>query len=385
MRKSIIFCFITILFLVPFNIQAGQLSGCGLFVTVLQDPPVLSSNEEIIKLVDFARKIHAKTLYVQIYRANKAWFLSKVADSSPYYACLKNTNRDPFAFLLQEAHRNKIEVYAWLNLLSLSNNKNARLLEKYGTDILTRNTKPKRTVEDYKIDSQYFLEPGDLRVRNELSNMVGEVLRAYPGLDGILFDYIRYPDVRPAYGYTKMNLARFKKTTGIKAVSEDSLAWKDWKRRQVNDLLRELALRTRSLRPEIKISATGCAPYYRAYHEAFQDWPSWISAGIVDSVTFMSYSLNPAEFKNYVFGAKAKTIDFSKVNIAVGAYKLENSPQKFSQEFDFCKESGANTCIVFHYGNLVKSAALSDFLRSAGKPIKPPLETTQLKRRRTNR
>src|SRR3989338_5962617 len=157
----------------------------GLFVSVIQDPPVLSSREEIKNLIVFAKKTNVKTLYVQIYRANKAWFSSTVADQEPYETCFKNLSEDPFTLLIKEAHASGIEVHAWLNLLSLSANEQAPLLKKYGTEILTRNLKKKRKLKDYKIDDQYFLEPGDLRVREALSALVGEIFTAYPDLDGL--------------------------------------------------------------------------------------------------------------------------------------------------------------------------------------------------------
>ena len=55
-----------------------------------------------------------------------------------------------------------------------------------------------------------------------LARIVEELLRAYPDLDGIQFDYIRYPDLYPHYGYTKVNMQRFTKASGIKIIDDDS-------------------------------------------------------------------------------------------------------------------------------------------------------------------
>ncbi len=145
---------------------------------MIQEPPVLSSRQEISDLISFAKKNHIQILFVQIYRANQSWFPSKVADQKPYEICFKNLSQDPFQFLIKEAHASGIEVHAWLNLLSLSANEDAPLLKKYGPEILTRNLKEKRTLKDYKIDEQYFLEPGDPRVREALAMIVGITARA---------------------------------------------------------------------------------------------------------------------------------------------------------------------------------------------------------------
>lgn len=350
-----------------------EAGGRGLFVSVIQEPPVLSSRAEISKLVDFAKRARIKTLFVQIYRAGEAYFPSNVADSTPYEACLKNLSEDPFALLIRQAHREGIEVHAWLNMLSLGANKNAKLLKKYGTVILTRNLKKKQKLEDYRIDSQYFLEPGDLRVRDELSNMVGEILRAYPELDGIQFDYIRYPDKNPAYGYTEMNMRRFKEATGLETIEEKSEVWQEWKRKQVTELLELLVKKARSLCPDIRVSATGCMPYVRAYYEAFQDWPSWLRRGLVDFVTIMNYSPRPVEFKRWIAAAKTKTADFSKVNIGIGAYKLTRSPGTFRQVYRIGEKTGCGACVIFHYGSLLQNPALGSFLIGGEEPQRRPL------------
>ncbi len=365
-KKNFLSVFLILLFLFPNPLSSQEISSRGLFVTVIQDPPVLGSRQEILKLVDFARKAHIQTLFVQIYRANKAWFPSKIADSTPYASSLKNVSTDPFALLIKEAHASGIKVHAWCNLLSLSGNAEAKLLKKYGNEILTRNLEQKKTLEDYKIDNQYFLEPGDLRVREELSNIVEEILLTYPDLDGIQFDYIRYPDKHPAYGYTKMNMDRFKQTTGFKTIDDESRIWKDWKRDQVTGLLEMLVKKVRLLRPNIQISTTGCMSYSRAFHEAYQDWPSWLNRGLVDFITLMCYTSKPEEFEKYISEGKSKVVDFKKANIAVGAYNQISSPETFKQEFEFCENSGGGACVILHYGSLLENSALVDPLT---KPI----------------
>ena len=348
-------------------ISAEQPLRRGLFVTVIQNPPVLSSREEISKLIHFAKDAGIDTLFFQIYRANKAWFRSEVGDSAPYETARQQVGEDPFALLIQEAHASGIEVHAWLNLLSLSDNPSAKILNKYGPEILTRNLEKKKTLEDYKIDDQYFLEPGDLRVREELSKMVEEILLAYPDLDGIQFDYIRYPDTKPRYGYTEMNMSRFKSAAGVEKIDEESRAWKDWKRNQVTGLLKQLTERARSVRPGIQISTTGLMPYSRALHEGFQDWKSWLDQGLIHFVTLMCYNKNTSKFENYILDAKGNTGNFNRVNLAVGTYVFLRAPEKFKRQFELCEQSGSRGCVIFHYGSLLENSALKDPLRTGRK------------------
>ncbi len=362
MKKRILFYVLLFSLFLANSAACEELLERYLFVSLIQDTHVFSSRNEITRLIDFAKKARVKVLFVQIYRANVAMFKSEVGDSSLYETYRANLSEDPFKLLIKKAHKAGIEVHAWLNLLSLSNNKDAKLLKKYGLGILTRNKKEKKTIEDYKIDSQYFLEPGDLRVRAELSGMVREILLAYPDLDGIQFDYIRYPDSQPDYGYTEMNMERFMDATGHESVDGKSPEWLDWKRKQVNEFLETLVSQARSVRPYIKVSATACAPYCRAYLEAFQDWPLWLNSGLVDFVTLMSYSSDPKDFKKEVSEAKQRAEDFDKVKIGIGAYKFINSPGVFARELELCRESGARSCAIFHYGSLLEDRRLMDLL-----------------------
>ncbi len=345
---------------------AAQTKGSvrGLFVTAFGKPGIYSSSSDIRKLIDFAKRSRVKILFVQIYKANFPWFPSKIGNSSPYKAAVKAVGEDPFALLIKEAHQAGIEVHAWINLLSFGDNKAAPLLNKYGPDILTRNVEKKKTIEDYKIDEQYFLEPGDPRVREELSNLIGEILLVYPALDGLQFDYIRYCDMKPHYGYTAVNVERFKKATGLCEIDDAGKEWKKWKRDQVTELLEQLIQKARTIRPGIQVSTTGCMPYSRALYEAFQDWPMWLNEGIVDFVTVMDYSVDPEEYERWISEIKPRIKDFSKVNIALGSYKPEISLRIFQKEFNACETSGAGACVVFYYSSLLKKPTLSQFMMS---------------------
>lgn len=365
MRKTVCLVFVSYILLIhtPIAQSVSPLPRRGLFVTVIQDSPVLSSREEIIRLIDFSKKTHIDSLFVQIYRSNKAWFPSTVGDSEPYRSSFKSVGEDPFAFLIKEAHASGIQVHAWLNLLSLGDNVNAPLLQKYGTDILTKNLKDKETLQDFKIDNQYFLEPGDPRVREELSHMVEEILNGYRDLDGIQLDYIRYPDKNPAYGFTKMNVKRFKESTGLQVIEEKSDAWKNWKRSQVTNLVELLTKKARALHPHLQVSTTGCMSYSRAHDEAFQDWPFWIKSGLVDFVTIMSYTKDTQTFEEYIEEAKNQTDDFfKKVNIGIGAYELTSLPETFEKQFEVCQNAGGRACVIFHYGNFLENPALKNSL-----------------------
>lgn len=344
----------------PFDARPESSAERQLFVSVIQHPQTLSSKSAVQDLIAFAVKSRLRVLFVQIYRADQAWFPSRLSDDGPFRAILQQEGQDTFAYLIKEAHAAGLEVHAWMNLLSLSTNHEASILKKHGPSVLTRKPGPeKKKIEDYLIDNQYFLEPSDARVRDYLSGLVEEVIRAYPDLDGIQADYIRYPDSEPFYGYTEENLARFRASAGVQEVNESTPGWKDWRRRQVTELVEMLSKKAKELRPEIVFSTTGCAPYSRAYHEAFQDWALWIEKGYVDYVTMMSYPLDPLDLEENMMGARARADGLQKVNVGIGAYKMLERPALFDEHWSLCEASDARGCTVFHYGNLLENPGLT--------------------------
>ena len=346
---------------VPPVVALDTVPDRGLFVTSYGKPDVFFNAAEIRALIDFAKRSGITVLFVQVYRENMTWFPSSVGDPSKFEAAFRSVGENPVTLLIEEAHRQGIRVHAWMNLLSLGSNQNAPLLKKYGADILTRNLKKKETLRDYKIDGHFFLEPGDPRVRAELSQLVREILSAYPSLDGLQFDYIRYPDWEPHYGYGPANVARFRKTTGCTQIDDASELWRQWKRDQVTDLLTMLVTQARAMNPALAVSTTGCMPHARALREAFQDWPAWINDGIVDFVTVMNYTPAPDEFERWNRQIKTNIKDFKKVFIAVGAYKPATTAGVFRREFESCEASGAGACVVFYYGSLLQKPGVRKF------------------------
>lgn len=315
----------------------------GLFVTVLQRPVVVSDRKAIDRLIDYSRRNGYTTLYVQVYRANQAWFPSKHAQ----------TMKSEMPYLLERAHAAGLKVHGWMNLLSLSANTNAPLLKKYGESILTKNPSKKWGLASYRIDNQYFLEPGDPRVADELAAIVEELLAAYPALDGVQFDYIRYPDVKPAYGHTEINLSRYKRSGGTDP-DEKNPIWRKWKRTQVTSLVWRLRQAARAARPHIQVSTTGLMSYERAREEAFQDWKEWVDNGLVDFVTLMAYTEDDDQFARYLKDAERRLPEHpSKVNVAVGAYKLKRKPAQYKKQWDLCEDRSFRSCVALDYESLL--------------------------------
>jgi len=98
----------------------------------------LSSKKKIDELIERARAARVNLLYVQLLRHNRAWFNSRLADSSPYRAFLRKEQTDPLLYLLARAHQAGIQVHAWLNVFRIGKDRNAPILRQLGADAVTR-------------------------------------------------------------------------------------------------------------------------------------------------------------------------------------------------------------------------------------------------------
>ena len=357
----------------------------GVWVSCVSEKDVLGSTVQIQELVSFARKAGLTTLFVQVYRADKAWFNSDTADASPYRKNRASAGKDTFQVLLDEAHAQGLEVHAWINTLTLSLNEQAPLLQRLGPDILTQDQRGRTAFRGreqdpldryYGRENQLFLEPGDDRVLDHLVKVVRELAGRYPSLDGIHFDYIRYPAEPPyipgsrfnpvglSYGYGPRNVERFRQATGLDPHKVDwkvdeSLAWDNWKRDQVTGLIRNLAAEARKAHPGIQISCAAMAAFDRAYSAACQDWGRWAREGIVDFVVLMSYSPDSRFVEQTARAAAGLTGSSDKVSIGLGAYLMEKNPARLKEQIQLGRSLKVRGLVLFDY-----TAIASDPLRS---------------------
>ncbi len=140
----------------------------------------------------------------------------------------------------------------------------------------------------------------------ELDAML-EVARKYP-VDGLHFDYIRYPG--RDYCYCDGCRRRFEAASGRKVADADwpkacfsgtrKEEYNDWRCGQITALVAAVSREAKKVRPGLKISAAVFGSYPGCRESVAQDWPSWIKAGYLDFVCPMDYAAGDAEFASLV-------------------------------------------------------------------------------------
>ncbi len=355
-------------------------TSLGIWVTVFSDKKVLYSKESAAALIRFCKEAKINEIYLQVYRAGLAYYDSKISDRAKYEEIIKYAGIDTIEFLIKEAHKNKIKVFAWMNILSIAQNKNAGIIVKFGRSILTRDqylrvslrTESINESDKYYLrDDQLFLEPGDPRVVEYKLSLIKEFVARYPSIDGIHLDYIRYPFPVPftpgsrfndhglTYGYGKKNIERFIEKTGFnplsKAINTDTfLLWDNWKRRQITDLVGKISRAIKINAPEKLISCAVIPSLERAYNSAFQDWALWLEQGTVDYVGLMNYTRDQRLTQETVKSALAHRAK-GRIFIGIGAYLMNDKRNLLSEQYELIKKINPDGIVFFQYDDIADS------------------------------
>ena len=192
----------------------------------------------------------------------------------------RNPGYDPLAFAIEECHKRGMELHAWIVTIPAGNNRQVKLLGKHS--IVKKNRKICKQHEGV-----WYLDPGHPETANYLAGIVREIVTRYD-VDGIHFDYIRYPE----------NARRFPdKDTYRKYGKGKDL--KQWRRDNITAIARRLYTEVKQVKPWVKVSSSPVGKFrdtsrysslgWNAYETVYQDAQGWLKEGIHDALFPMMY------------------------------------------------------------------------------------------------
>ncbi len=231
-----------------------------------------------------------------------------------------NAHGDQIAACVSAAHARGLEVHVWKVNWNLSGAPQALI------DTLRNASRTQISRDGRPIDWLCPSHPENFTLE---TNSLLEVVRNYD-IDGIHFDYIRYPD--SDYCYCPGCGARFQSQTG-RAVTQwpaDVLtpgglrsAFLDWRRAQITRLVAAVYAGAKTIKPRVKVSAAVFPDAVSAYDGVGQDWRRWIDEGIVDFLCPMDYTSGLHSFTKLV----AQQLAYAKGRVpiypGIGAHALE--------------------------------------------------------------
>ena len=212
---------------------------------------------------------------------------------------------DPLQDLINKAHAKGIEVHAWIVTYrawykTWPAAPEGHVYDLHGPDS-TEDWSMRTSGGAYEEGNSLNIDPGVPGVQDYLANIVKDIVTKYPQVDGINFDYVRYPGT--GWGYNDYTRQRFYYEYGYypptSSADPNWGVWCDYRRRQVTDLVRKCFVEAMYINPRIKMSADtigweGADPNTNytgtsQYAGVFQDAKGWMDEGIIDVNILMNY------------------------------------------------------------------------------------------------
>ncbi|MCP5058241.1 MAG: family 10 glycosylhydrolase [bacterium] len=377
----------------------GESSPRGLWVLCEGSQRVLEHPERVDRLLADARAMGVSDLFVQVYRGGRAWFDSSLADRAPYAATFREGERDALQVLISRAHEAGFRVHAWVNLLSLAAHAEGPLLrdlgrgavavDQHGRSILDypefEVPQPDRT--HYRMGTPaVWLDPAAPGVAERLAETLTELVRGYPGLDGLHLDYVRYPDVLPyspgtrfgvglSFGYGEFSRLRFQRETGLAAPQGKSLLnanrWDDWRRAKLTQLVATIGRSARAEQPSLRLSAAVIADRERAYLVDFQDWASWLDDGLLDFAVPMLYTRDATLLRHGVEALSGLGVR-REIWVGLGSWLFANQPDQAMAQLERVEKVGGLGSALFSWDYIAAHPALLEALTPAP-AVDPPV------------
>jgi uncharacterized lipoprotein YddW (UPF0748 family) len=344
----------------------------------------LTHPDSIRILVERAADAGFNTLVVQVRGRGDAYYESRW-EPKPASVLEQDASFDPLALVIREAHLRGIGVHAWVNahlvgaIASLPTDPTHLISAR--PDLLAVPRELSRELYDMdpwvprfaetllryaqqntsRIEGLYTA-PSHPEVKEHLYSVWMDLVESYE-LDGLHFDYIRYPS--EDFDYSRGALDGFRewvtprvspaRRTGLdRALRSDPLAyvdslpgpWGEFRRAQITGLVERIYHGVKKRRPDLTVSAAVFPNAEDAYMNRFQDWKGWLEAGILDAIAPMAYTPENDVFETQIQDA-VEAAGRNRVWAGVGVYR--NTYRGTIDKIRIAGSLGTRGVILFSY------------------------------------
>lgn len=256
---------------------------------------------------------------------------------------------DPLAFAIEECHKRGMECHAWFVTFPVGTEKTVKEQGK-------RSIVKRRPELCKRHNGEWYLDPGVPETRTYLRSLVRELVSNYE-IDGIHFDYIRYPD--QAHRFPD-------KAAHRKYGKNESLA--AWRRNNISLFVSEVYDDIKRLKPWVQVSSSPLGKYSRipqhpkarwtAYESVYQDVRKWMKDGKHDMIIPMMYYLYD-DFFPFV----DNWVEISNGRLVVpglGAYRMEHNEgnwevNQVTDQMDYNRSFDASGTSFFRVANVLNN------------------------------
>lgn len=278
---------------------------------------------EITKLIKEIKYANFNVIYPEVFRRGFSIFNNNIAETEDRF---KNTGFNVLDFMIQEAHKNNIDVYPWVWAFRVKSPLYSDYFLKKYPDLIA-----KRKVTKFENREPLFLSPASSQARNLVLRLLRVITVNYD-IDGLLLDYIRYDETMSYDMITEKNFRDyyFQKYQKYPPsdINKDPEVLKElqfWREEQVTSLVKTANLMLKNIRPQMKIGAA----IFRTEKEGrllkMQDWRHWESNNYIDFVCPMLYTDSTKDLNDWINSETDKNTRLDYLYPSLGAHKFNTA------------------------------------------------------------
>lgn len=238
---------------------------------------IRKQQESLDRILDRLVEDGYNTVFFQARQSGSVNYYSDEPFNKVFTSKASRPDYDPLAYAVAACHKRGLKIHAWIVTYPLVSKGTPR------HPIIAQHP-------DWAIPhmGSFHLDPGLPEVRTHIATLVSDLARRY-AIDGIHFDYFRYPEEAGRY-----NDARSYKLYG------GGLDKASWRRGNLTKQLEEVQDSLQRVRPEVQVSVAplgklrylpslGRPHGWTAYDDVYQDAETWAKQGLVDFLAPMMY------------------------------------------------------------------------------------------------
>lgn len=272
---------------------------------------------EVTTMVNTAITYNYNALVPQIRRRGDAYYFPTYPNTEPRATDIAS-DYDALQETINQAHAQGLEVHAWIPTFLIWSSTTPPSSPDHVYNAHPEYLMKNSSGQTY-ISEGYYLDPGNPDANKWNYNVVMDLVQNY-NIDGIHFDYIRYP--QQDAGYNDVAIQRYNAEYGLTGQpSYTDAQFSTWRRRQITDWLRNTYADIIAVKPSMKVTASVFASRSDAYTYRFQDWALWMQENLLDALMPMNYTTD-----NGIFNSRTDDAVANKYNrhlyMGNGAYLI---------------------------------------------------------------
>lgn len=308
-----------------------------------------AQQEAVCGMLDRLQEANFNTVFFQVRMRGDVAYRSDIEPASAVFSGKygRLPGYDPLAFMVAECHKRGLECHAWFVTFPVGSDKIVR--EQGRLSVVKRHPE---LCKHHK--GEWFLDPGVPGTADYILKLVKEIVNGYD-IDGIHFDYIRYPEAARNFP-DKITYRKYGRKMRLE----------DWRRQNINRMVYRIYDWVKLVKPWVQVSSSPLGKYNRiprvpnagwtAYESVYQDAAQWLLAGKQDMIVPMMYYLHENFFPfvdNWVENANGRMIV-----PGLGAYRLLKEEADWTltdltDQIDYSRYFGGAGCSFFRCGNIL--------------------------------